>query len=542
MRYAKHYNPNVTPQTEKASPIQVGNSAGGYTFAVDDWTRLERFLILGCEGGSYYATERELTRENATCVEAALRLDAARAISTIAEISKSGRAPKNDAAVFSLALAASNPDSEVRRLALASLQDVCRTGTHLLQFVSTVSQYRGWGRGLRRAVGKWYTDKNSDALAYQVLKYQNRGGWSHRDVLRLVHTTPTTEQASVFRWVVSGPESLGTRTVTRNGVGDVTYADVGAFPALLSGYERLKRAETEGEVCSLISTYGFTHEMVPNEWKNSPRVWETLLEKMPYTAMIRNLAKMTNVGLISPLSEASKLVVERLNDTAALSRARVHPISLLIALHTYASGAGVRGSMTWTPDQMVTSGLDSAFYSSFKTVEPTGKNVMIAIDVSGSMSWVGLLGLKTFTPAVAAAAMAMTLAKTEPNFLITAFSTTIQEVNINPSMRLDAVVHELNRITMGGTDCAQPMIYAKASKLPVDVFATLTDNETWHGNIHPHQALNAYRESSGRNAKNAVFGMVSNGFSIADPNDSGQMDFVGFDAAAPSLFSDFARR
>ena len=32
-------------------------------FALDDWARLGRFLILGCEGSTYYATERDLTIE-----------------------------------------------------------------------------------------------------------------------------------------------------------------------------------------------------------------------------------------------------------------------------------------------------------------------------------------------------------------------------------------------------------------------------------------------------------------------------------------------
>ena len=43
-------------------------SPGGYAWAVDDWTRLDRFLVLGSEGGSYYATERALTAENASAV------------------------------------------------------------------------------------------------------------------------------------------------------------------------------------------------------------------------------------------------------------------------------------------------------------------------------------------------------------------------------------------------------------------------------------------------------------------------------------------
>ena len=39
----------------------------------------------------------------------------------------------------------------------------------------------------------------------------------------------------------------------------------------------------------------------------------------------------------------------------------------------------------------------------------------------------------------------------------------------------------LAQIPMGGTDCAQPMIYAQRKKLEVDVFIVYTDSETWAG-------------------------------------------------------------
>ena len=42
-------------------------------------------------------------------------------------------------------------------------------------------------------------------------------------------------------------------------------------------------------------------------------------------------------------------------------------------------------------------------------------------------------------------------------------------------------------------------------------------------------------------AKLVVVGAVSNGFSIADPNDPGMLDVVGFDTSAPALIADFAR-
>jgi 60 kDa SS-A/Ro ribonucleoprotein len=35
--------------------------------------------------------------------------------------------------------------------------------------------------------------------------------------------------------------------------------------------------------------------------------------------------------------------------------------------------------------------------------------------------------------------------------------------------------------------------------------------------------------------------MVSNGLTIAYPNDAGMLDVAGFDSAAPQVMSDFAR-
>jgi 60 kDa SS-A/Ro ribonucleoprotein len=35
--------------------------------------------------------------------------------------------------------------------------------------------------------------------------------------------------------------------------------------------------------------------------------------------------------------------------------------------------------------------------------------------------------------------------------------------------------------------------------------------------------------------------MISNGFSIADPNDAGMLDIVGFDTSTPGLMAEFVR-
>ena len=84
-------------------------------------------------------------------------------------------------------------------------------------------------------------------------------------------------------------------------------------------------------------------------------------------------------------------------------------------------------------------------------------------------------------------------------------------------------------------------LYALEHRLAIDLFVVYTDSETWAGTIHADEALRRYRERSGIAAKLVVVGMTSNGFTLADPNDGGMLDVVGFDSAAPALIADFAR-
>ena len=149
------------------------------------------------------------------------------------------------------------------------------------------------------------------------------------------------------------------------------------------------------------------------------------------------------------------------------------------------------------------------------------------------------MGSRVVTCRDASAAMAMVTARVESRFHILGFSHKLVPLAINPSMSLQDVVKTISNVPMGGTDCAIPMIYAKQKKLEVDVFIVYTDSETWFGKIHPSKALQQYRKATGIDAKLIVCGMASNGFTIADPNDRGMLDIVGFDSAAPEVISNF---
>src|SRR3954452_8211366 len=243
-------------------PGQDPNSAGGHAWTVDDWTRLRRFLVLGSEGGSYYASEWTLTRENAKSVEACVRGDGVRAVGEIVRVSTEGRAPKNDPALYALALAAGLGDVETRRAALQALPRVARPGTHPFQFALFVEGFRGWGRSLRGAVGRWYTAQPVDALAYQAVKYRQRQGVTHRDLLRLAHPARrvgagnpeldvSDEHARLFEWIVRGGSAEGLRTLR------------GAFG-------RAQGAATPQEAAALLRDQRLPREALKPEHLNAP--------------------------------------------------------------------------------------------------------------------------------------------------------------------------------------------------------------------------------------------------------------------------------
>lgn len=510
-------------QTTQAEPLegQVLNSAGGYSYPVDKWVRLRRFLILGSEGGSYYIGERQLTRENATSLLECVREDPGRTIQMIVDGSR--EAPKIGPSLFALALV-----STVVPEALDRLNEVCRTGSHLLQFVAEADQLRGWGRKLRESVGGWYERED---LAYQLVKYRQRAGWTHRDVLRVTHPTPGTN-AGLLAWVAQG---------------------VAPDDRLVQGFLELQGATTEGEVCEiLLRDDRLPWEAVPSEWLKSPRVWEILLYRLPIWALTRNLGRLTTLGLLDPFSEGQSHVIARLSNEAV----KLHPYNVLVALKTYAQGRGVKGSLSWQPNGRVIEALDDAYYASFGHVTPTNRRVVLALDVSGSMSCPMMNG--PLTCAEAAAAMAMVTARTEPNHEIVAFAEVMRPLSISAHERLDDVVRKTDIANFGGTDCALPMMWAlgynnkprgyfhsgeyekvRDRVVEADAFVVLTDSETWYGSLHPMEALRRYRQETGIPAKLVVTAFESNNFTIADPNDALCMDMVGWDASGPQVLSDF---
>lgn len=517
-----------TPQTEKAAKGQKRNNAGGFSFKVDDKDRFRRFLTIGTDGGTYYVGEKKLTDDSVKFVQKYIKKVGVQAVDEIVEVSSNALAPKNTQAIFALVIALNSDDLAVKSAAKAALPKVARTATHLFEAAQFVENLTGWGRAKKNAFAAWYTDKPAGQVAYQAVKYRQRNGWTHRDVLRLAHPQGLDQTVANF---ILGKE----------------YSAAEA-PEIINAFNALQSAGSENEVISLLAlNKSATWEMIPTEFHKSAKVWKTLFYNgMGQTALLRNTTRMDKLGLFDDMVFAADYA-QALSNAEAIEKGRLHPINYLNAYVKYAGDPDSYGShwrssydspSATSQNQKVVAALEDGYNKAFKNVNPANKRTLMGLDVSGSMS-MNANGLD-ISCATLGAAFSQTLVKREPYARIMGFANTFKDLKIGEADSLKQVINKTANQNFGGTDCALPMTWALKNKIDVDTFVIFTDSETWSGGQHAHQALERYRQQQGIASRLVVVAATGTHHSVADPSDAGSMDVSGFDSSAPKLIADFS--
>lgn len=517
----KNYSSGLTGRTQQ-QPIfgrtdMVKNDAGGYGFEITPQERLERFILIGSEGGTYYVGEQKLTEDNAKSILQMLKTDGSKVVETVVDFATNNRAPKADAGLFVLALAASFGDQTTKNAAYQAVSTVARTSTQLFQFLANVQNLRGWSRGLRKAVARFYNGKSVDQLAYQIVKYRNRAGFTHRDALRLSH--PKTEDKlrnQLFSFAV----------------GKTTEAEVDN--TLIQSYGKAQTAKGK-DLLAIIAQGKLTWEMIPTSELNDPEVLKALLLNMPLVALVRNLNRFAKAGLTKGNSVTTKAIVAKLEDQEFISKSKMHPVNLINSLLTYSSGRGVKGDSTWDVNQNIVDALTAAYDLALKNVEPTGLNILVGADISGSMN--AAVGGMQMTASQIAQVLAVTILKTEKNAEMVNFDTRIQPTKLGRRSSIDEVIKYAPH--GGGTDCAQPIVYAANNLQSYDAIIILTDTETWAGPRHGLEVLNSYRKNVNRDVKVIEIALEAAGSSTMPSNDKNLLRVVGFDASVIQLINAF---
>lgn len=520
----------ATPNTVRSvgRTDEVQNSTGGFTFKVSEKDRLERFMILGTDGGTYYVGERKLTAGNVAFLKNMIAKNERLVVDTAVDVSVNGRSVRNSPALFALALVMA--EGKDKAYAREAVQKVARTSTHLFEYAQYVDDLGGWGRAKRQSVANWYEGKSMDNLAYQAVKYRQRNGWTHRDLFRLSH--PKGVDQNVGNFILGKLSDYQTHSVN-----------------ILAGFQAMQKTTSVNEVVKALNEYkSLPWETIPTQFLKEAKVWKTLFYngQLRGQALIRNITRLARIGAFDDMMFAADYAAA-IADAEMIEKTRLHPINFLNALVVFQEGQIDRSGSSmwyssrtknWTTNGKVKDALNDGFHLAFKSVKPSDKRTLVGVDVSGSMSC-SAIGLD-LSCAQVSAAVAMTVARTEPYSDIVGFSSQIVDLDISARDSLDSAMRKVSNKNFGSTDPAKAIQYALQRKIAVDTFIIITDNETNSGHQKPFQALKEYRQKTGIDARLAVLGVASTDFTVADPDDKGTMDFCGFDSSAPKVLADFS--
>lgn len=550
-RHTPHDPPQREPILGRENDM-VKNAAGGYTFRKDVWTQLADFLVLGTEGGTYYADERKHTYRNIGVVTQAVREDGHRAVTMAVEYStgRPPRVPKPYPALYVVAYALAAGDLETKRAAAIAVPKVARTTDHLAhlfgywkQFSSKPSGRGGVGRGpvgansraVRRAWVNWFTARPAEDVAYTLLKGRSRKTGDGEDfrpghLLSLCRPVPDNEvQQALF--------ALATERKTP--------MEVSGFFAAAKAFYEAQRVTTPAEAVKVINAYHVPWEFLPDSVLKDPKVWRALIPHLGMTALIRNLARMTGLGVFAPFHDATNQVVNRLTDRTQLHRGRIHPFDVLLARLTYGSGYAQPNpnapARTWTPDGRIVDALDRAYTLATGVCDKSPGRLVVAVDCSGSMSYPVRHGGSTLGSCYhLGTAIAATLMRTfDGDCYPIEFAGDVKTSQLRAGMSLSEI-YSL-RHSGGATDCSGPIQWALANNVECDAFVLITDNETWSGHRHVSRVLEDYRRRVNPAARVIVLSMTAAWHSVGDPRDPGVLNVAGFDSAIPTLISGFMR-
>lgn len=499
----------------------VKNNAGGYAFDDGPFGAIYRFVMLGIDNGTYYVSPSALSLRLMKAFEeyldphsekAEMGMRVKRFMQLLLYGTNSSMRKRNVLSAYAIGLTLM-PD-EYRNMAYKEFNKIVNTGSDLLYFMAyTRNLGRGVGKGLRRAISRWYNGRDFDQIDYQLAKYTSRQGFHHRDVIRLAHPAPNSDELSaVFKYLLRGG----------------TPPSFSRFHHI----ERLSQVDNLNELMEIVIKHNLSWEMIPtNPWHKMPEFWERMLDHLPWNAFLRHLRRYINYWIAEKGEYAGfDKAIERL-DKVNKEKLHVHPGRILDA-HIALVDLRI---------EKVTEALKGAFFRGFERVKPTDISIGIGTDTSGSMFYAAL-----FDKAIAInATLEKAIKNTETVFFksnayIPKLTMSISDLAFAGPFPINA--HKLRRLGIkpGHTNAASVIEHFLEKGSRHDAIVIITDEETWLGK-HPSRVFEKYQKRVNPNAKLVVITLSPAGRPMTDPSKADQVTVVGWTPDIAKIVVNFAR-
>lgn len=468
----------------------------------------------------------------------------------INDVSVNNKACRQEPTMFAYAFCMVHGDDVVKNYGYQMLSNICRIPTHLFQFQNYCEELNmqknnksGWGRRHRMGISKWYNNFADKApkLAYLVTKYKKRSKWNHRDIVRLAHVKPMNERIrTILKFIVNKEMD---DVVTLHEPLDKDHKKVKLF---LKAVIEAKECDDKERIMDIIADQELAREHVPNRFLSDKEVWGVLLRTMPLTAMIRNMGKMTKLGIFED-EQASFYVnlVRQKMKSEALQKSKIHPLKVLFALKRYNEGKGDQCKLEWHPNHAITTILEKAFEDSVRLQPRTGKRYLLALSVSGEMKK-QLVG-SPLTASEAAGAMVHTIVKQEDCVKTLLFKNNLERPyisTIDPDDNLNSIKRKLDLLSSSGGHQVTFSTWARDNN-DFDVVIIFTDTLKREGDSRVAEPFDYLCQSHGVGAPNharvivAMTDKPNDHVDAVEPCDVQTLHVIGFDPTTPQIINSF---
>jgi 60 kDa SS-A/Ro ribonucleoprotein len=414
------------------------NREGAPAYALGAEAKLAQLAATGTLNDSFYATAETHLAEAIAAAKAADPMFVAKA----AVYARKAGAMKDMPALLTAYLTVAEPD-----LAVRVFGRVIDNGRMLRTFVQIMRSGQvgrsSLGTRPKRLVKEWL----EHASMRDLMAAATGNDPSLADTVRMVHPNPKDEARRAFYgWLIGKPY------------------DVAALPVEIAAFEAWKR-DPSGAL-----------PPVPFQWLTAlpltAEQWAELAGTMGWQALRMNLNTLARNGafVVDGVTEA---VAARLSDKAAISKARVLPYQLMVALGSAGEGVPLK----------VQAALEEALDASLSNVPVIAGNVIVCPDVSGSMGSAATGYRKGATSVVrcidVAALVAAAMLRTNPKARVLPFEQTVVKLKLDPHARLAVNAAKLAAVGGGGTSVSAPLAMLNAERAAVDLVVIVSDNESW---------------------------------------------------------------
>ncbi|KAK4881562.1 hypothetical protein RN001_004881 [Aquatica leii] len=527
--------------------------------------RLKRFLYTSNEEPRFITGDPEFHKaysaEKVKSVSEILSSNNPELLLNIIEIVNSeGLVPNRETLFFVLALATTLiTNHAITHKIYTTLQNITKGSEDLFKFLKFYTKFeKKFSSALNKVVGAYYFKKDPLALAEEVTKFKGLHSWTHKDLIKLSHyKCDSVCTRIVITYVLHG---LAKAKLVAEGNTEATE-----IIALLSNASELKRCENEKRVSELITLLHCNLKQVPSFFHHSPTIWEALIPEMSVSELITYLPKFYKLGFLKVNSTIQNQIVGILNNAEIIKKSEINPIEIFIALKNFEKGgkpvdpklalhletqenekkSEVKEAPKCPP---IISGLNKAMQISFQNPKPTGRRIMIGVEMSKRMDN-QCLTTKNISCLDAATILILTLLKCEKDVTVAVFNDTkISLVALERGITFNQVQVKLKQAKNGIVVLSSIFDWAMNKKKQIDVFINFFYHH-WFLSIprerrdkeKPLNLLNNYRKKmSLPHTKLISFSLSSPNLALADGS-SNVLDICGFSKEVPKVVEAFSR-